>query len=512
MDVWSGLMDGFVHILTWQNLLWALLGCALGMLTGVIPGFGPAAATSLLLPLAFFVGPVASTVMMAAIYYGSMYGGTITSVLINVPGEVSSVATTLDGYAMTKNGQAGKALAIAAIGSFIGGVIAFVGLVFATNFSSLAVGLGPHEIFAVTVFALSLVIGLTGKSLIKGLIAALLGLFVGFVGLDPVTAAQRFTFGNPNLSDGIDFVIVAIGLIGLAEILESIGQNVIMDFRGNIGPVRLTWNDFKVSMGAIARGTGIGFFYGLLPGSPAAAATLTSYAVEKRVSKHPEMFGKGAIQGVAGPETTNNALGMSNYIPLLTLGIPSSTTMAILLGAFTINGLQPGPQLFAQHADVAWTLIASLFVANIILFIMSMPLVRMWVGILRIPTLILYAATLGFMTIGAFSVRNNIVDVFIMWIAGLAGLLFRKIDLPIAPMALTLVLGPLLEQNFRRALTIEQGSFLGLVNGPVTEVVYGALGLLIVWRIVSAIRTRAKARRKAAAAAVDAPAPTSISV
>ena len=488
MDTLGDLLNGFALILTPENLLYAFIGCGLGMLTGVVPGFGPASATSLLLPLAFYVGTTASTVMIAAIYYGSMYGGTITSVLINVPGEVSSVATTLDGYAMTKNGLAGKALAISAVGSFVGGTIAFVGLVFATNFSSLALALGPHELFAVTIFALALVVGLTGKSLTKGLIAACIGLFVGFVGLDPITGEPRFTMGNPNLADGINFIIVAIGVIGLAEILESIGQRVVVDFSGNIGPIRLSWKDLRDTRGSMARGTALGFFYGLMPGSPAAAASFTSYMVEKRFSKTPELFGKGAIQGVAGPETANNALGMANYIPLLTLGIASSTTMAILLGAFTINGLQPGPQLFAEHPDVAWTLIASLFVANVILFIMSLPLVKVWVSLLRIPTLTLYCITLGFMTIGAYSVRNNMFDVLIMWIAGVVGLLFRRIGIPTAPLALTLVLGPLLEQNFRRAISIEQGDYLGLVSGPICKVIYGLIIVLAVVKLVTTIR------------------------
>ncbi|MCU1410979.1 MAG: hypothetical protein JWR04_1686 [Rhodoglobus sp.] len=493
MDIFGGLLAGFANILTPENLLFAFIGCALGMLTGVIPGFGPASATSLLLPLALFLGPAPSTIMMAAIYYGSMYGGTITSVLLNVPGEISSVATTLDGYAMTKRGQGGKALAISAIGSFIGGTIAFVGLVFATNLSSFAVGLGPRELFAITIFALVLVIGLAGDSLVKGLIAACIGLFVGFVGLDPFTGITRFTAGNLNLADGISFVIVAIGVIGLSEILESIGRRTLIDFSGNVGPIRITWKDLKDSSGAIFRGTGLGFFYGLLPGSPAAAATFTSYAIEKRLSKHPERFGKGAIQGVAGPETTNNALGMSNYIPLLTLGIPSSTTMAILLGAFTINGLQPGPQLFAQHPEVAWTLIASLFVANIMLFIMSLPLVRVWVSFLKIPTLILYSATLGFMTIGAYSVRNSMFDVLVMWIGGLAGLLMKRLGFPLAPLALTLVLGPLLEENFRRAVSIEQGNYGGLLfSSTVCQVIYGLIVVLLLVKVFTTIRASSK--------------------
>lgn len=484
------LVAGFEHILTPANLAFAMLGCLLGMLTGVIPGFGPAAATSLLLPLAFVVGPTGSTIMIAAIYYGSMYGGTITSVLLNVPGEVSSVATCIDGYQMTKQGKAGKALAIAAVGSFIGGTVAFVGLVFSTHFASVALELRPPELFALSLLALSLVVALTGRSVVKGLVAAGLGLFVGVVGLDPVTGTPRFTGGSLDLQDGISFVTVAIGIIGLAEILESIGRKAAIDFSGNIGPVRMTRQDLRESSGSILRGTVLGFFFGLVPGSPAAAGTFVSYVIEKRVSKHPERFGRGAIQGVAGPETTNNALGMSNYIPLLTLGIPSSTTMAILLGAFTINGLQPGPLLFAQHPDIAWGLIASLFVSNVILLVLSLPLVRVWVHFLRIPTQVLYCVTLVFMTLGAYSINNSMFDVLVMWIAGLVGFALRRIEVPVAPLALTLVLGPLLESNFRRALSIQHGDYTGLLAGPVCVVAYALLAAVVVAKIVTTLRGR----------------------
>lgn len=488
MDVLNDLMLGFASILTPEILAYAVVGCALGMMTGVLPGFGPAAATALLLPLAFVVGPTASVVMIAAIYYGSMYGGTITSILLNVPGEVSSVATCLDGYAMTKRGQAGKALSIAAIGSFVGGMVALLGMLFATQFSELALALGPAELFALSLLALGLVVGLAGKSVVKGLVSATLGLFVGAVGLDPVTGAPRFTMGLLELRDGIEFVAVIMGLFGLAEILESIGRRTTVDFSGNIGSVRLSWHDLRDSAGAMARGTGIGFFFGLVPGSPAAACSFASYAVEKKVSKTPEQFGRGAIQGVAGPETANNALGISNFIPLLTLGIPSSATMAILLGAFTINGLQPGPLLFAQRPEVAWGLIASLAVSNVILFVMALPLVRIWVSLLRVPTLILYAITLGFMTLGAYTLASSTFNIVVMWLAGLVGLAFRRLDVPLAPAALTLVLGPLLEDNFRRALSIHQGDFSGFVNSPITLGSYALIVLVLVLKAGSAAR------------------------
>jgi len=464
------------------------------MIIGVLPGFGPAAATTLLLPLAFVVGPTASIVMIAAIYYGSMYGGTITSVLLRVPGEVASVATCLDGYEMTKRGQAGKALSIAAIGSFIGGMVALLGMVFATPFADLALALGPPELFALSLLALGLVIGLAGKSVIKGLVSALLGLFIGAIGLDQVTGAPRFTMGIIELRDGVEFVAVIMGLFGLAEILEHIGSRATIDFSGKIGSVRLHWRDLRDTFGSMARGTGIGFFFGLVPGSPAAACSFASYAVEKRVSKTPSRFGRGAIQGVAGPETANNALAISNFIPLLTLGIPSSATMAILLGAFTINGLQPGPLLFAQQPEVAWGLIASLAVSNVILLVMALPLVRVWVSVLRVPPMILYALTLGFMTVGAYTINNRTFDIEVMWIAGLIGLALRRLDVPLAPAALTLVLGPLLEQNFQRTLSIHQGSFAGFFTSPVADVAYALIVLVIVVKTIKASRGRVRSR------------------
>ena len=422
MDILNNLMLGFSAIMTFEILMYAVIGCALGMMTGVLPGFGPAAATALLLPLAFVVSPTASIVMIAAIYYGSMYGGTITSILLNVPGEVSSVATCLDGYAMTKKGRAGTALSIAAVGSFFGGMVAMVGMLFATQFSELALALGPAELFALSVLALGMVVGLAGKSVIKGCVSAALGLFVGAVGLDPVSGAPRFTMGSLELRDGIEFVAVIMGLFGLSEILESIGRRVVVDFSGNIGSVRLRWQDIRDSAGAMVRGTGIGFFFGLMP----------------------------------------------------------SATMAILLGAFTINGLQPGPLLFAQNPEVAWGLIASLIVSNVILLIMALPLVRFWVMFLRIPTLTLYAVTLGFMSLGAFTIANSTFNIWVMWIAGLIGVILKRLDVPLAPAALTLVLGPLLEDNFRRALSIHHGDFSGLVSSPLSIGAYAVIVITLV--------------------------------
>ncbi|MDR1213475.1 MAG: tripartite tricarboxylate transporter permease [Propionibacteriaceae bacterium] len=497
MDILKDLLLGFSHILTPQILAFAVLGCALGMITGILPGFGPSAATALLLPLAFVLEPTASIVMIAAIYYGSMYGGTITSVLLNIPGEVSSVATGIDGYEMTKRGEAGKALAIAAVGSFVGGSLAVIGVLFASPFATLAIKLKFTDVFALSLLALMLVIGLAGSSMIKGLISAALGLLIGTVGLDHFTGSPRFTFGTLALSSGLNYIAIIMGLFGLAEILENLGSGKVPDFSANIGSLRLKWQDIRDSLGSMGRGTVIGFFFGLVPGSPAAASAFTSYAVEKRVSKHPERFGHGAIQGVAGPETANNALGISNFIPLLTLGIPSSATMAILLGAFIINGLQPGPLLYAQHPEIAWGIIASLIVSNVILFIMALPLVQVWVSILRVPTLILYPVTLGVMSVGAFLTNNSTFDILVMWVSGLVGLALRKLDVPLAPAALTLVLGPMLEANFRRALSLGNDPVQTFLGSPVSASAFALIVVVFLIRGVLTTRSAFLRRKKA---------------
>jgi putative tricarboxylic transport membrane protein len=500
MDTIHNLLLGFSEILTPQMIIFAIIGCGLGMLTGVLPGFGPPSATTLLLPLVFVLEPTASIVMIAAIYYGSMYGGTITSVLLNIPGEAASVATSIDGYQMTKNGQAGKALAISAVGSFIGGVLAVIGMLFASHFASLAVDLTYIDVFALSLLALFLVIGLTGRSMIKGLIPAALGLLVGTVGLDHFTGSQRFTFGNSEMASGISYIAVIMGIFGLSEILANLGQRQPTDFSSNIGPLRLSWNDIRSTLGSMGRGTVIGFFFGLIPGSPAAASSFTSYAAEKRFSKHPERFGKGAIQGVAGPETANNALAISNFIPLLTLGLPSSSTMAIIFSALLVNGLPPGPQLFSQHPDVAWGLIASLLLSNAILLIMSLPLVRVWVSVLRIPTQILYPITLGVMTIGAYTIDNSIFGVIVMWVSGLIGYMLTRLDMPLAPAALTLVLGPMLEGNFRRALSLGADPITTFFSSPVAIGAYALIILIFVVKAFTTVRSGVRYRRAADAA------------
>ncbi|GAA0998251.1 tripartite tricarboxylate transporter permease [Acrocarpospora macrocephala] len=452
------LLQGFGTVLTPQNLAFALLGCVLGMLVGVLPGFGPAAATALLLPVTLTLPAVTAIIMLAAILYGAAYGGTITAVLINVPGETSSVATTLDGYQMAKQGRAGPALAIAAIGSFVGGLVGVVGFVVAAPLSRFALAFGPAEFFALTLLGLTLVIGLAGGSTLKALIAAALGLMLGVVGLDPLNGVARFTFGSQQVLDGLNLVPVIMGLFGLSELLLSIKGSIASAAAIKVGKVLPTRDDLRRSALPIARGSVVGFATGLLPGSPGAVASFGSYVLEKRLSRTPERFGHGAVEGVAAPESANNANAVSGMIPLFTLGIPTSATMAIMMGAFTINGLVPGPLLFRDHPDVAWGIIASMVVGNVILLALNLPLVRVWITCLRIPYPTLYVLVIGFMLVGAYTLDGSVFNVVVMVAAGVLGYVLRTIDVPLAPVALTLVLGPLMERSLSNALQISRGS------------------------------------------------------
>ena len=480
MDIFSGLLEGFATVFTPGNLLLALLGCVLGMLVGILPGFGPAAACAILLPLTFSLGPTGAIIVLAAILYGASYGGTVTAVLLNVPGEASSVATTLDGYQMALKGRAGAALSIAAIGSFVGCMFGLLGFLLAAPLSRLALAFGPVELFATCVLGLSLVVGLAGRSLLKALISAALGLTVALPGLDPVTGVPRFTFGVPELFDGFSFVAVVMGLFGISELLITIERTITADRAIKIGKVLPTAEDLRRSAAPIARGSVIGFVMGLLPGNPGAAASFLSYVTERRFAgKYRSEFGHGAIEGVAGPETTNNSMAISGMIPLFALGLPTSATTAIMLGAFMINGLVPGPLLFDDHPDVAWAIIASMVVGNVILLLLNIPLVRVWVMFLRIPFPLLYGVVLGFMLLGAYSLENSTFNIVIMLAFGVVGYLLRKIDIPLAPMALTLVLGGLLERSFRQSLAMSEGDYGIFLSSPLA-VVFGVIAVVAI--------------------------------
>jgi putative tricarboxylic transport membrane protein len=494
VDTLSNLLSGFQAVLTPTNLIFAALGCILGMVVGILPGFGPPAAMALLLPVTFVVGPVPGIIMIAAILYGSMYGGTITAVLLNVPGEPSSVATTLDGFQMAKQGRGGPALVIAAVGSFVGATVGIIGMVLAAPLAMAALSLGARDYFAVAVLGLALVVGLSGRHLAKGLAGALIGLCIGVVGLDPVLGTPRLTGGIPELFDGIDLVAVIMGLFGLSEMLVGLEQRVVSSRIAKIERLAPSREDWRRSVGPMARGSVIGFFMGLLPGSPGTAATFASYVVEKRISKHPEQFGKGAVEGVAGPETTNNSLGIATMVPMFTLGIPSSVTMSIMMGAFLVHGLTPGPLLFRDHPEVAWPIIASLAVGNVMLLIMNVPLIRVWLAILRVPYSILFAVVVGLMMLGSFVVTGVPLNILVLLVSGVVGYALRKLDVPLAPIALTMVLGPILEENLVRALLLSDGDVSTLVGSTFSATLMAiALCALIVppvARLVTRLRRR----------------------
>jgi len=481
VDTLNELLNGFAAALTWQNLIFAFLGCLLGTIIGVLPGIGPVAGVALLIPLTMNLDATGAIIMLCAIFYGTAYGGTITSVLLNTPGEAASAITTLDGYAMTRIGKAGAALTIAAVGSFVGGTVATLGLVAAAKpLGDLGLLVGPPEFFALMVVGISLLVALAGKSMVKALISGALGLLIAMVGIDPVAGAPRFTFGNENLLDGVSFVAVIVGVFGLSEILsyrkDSKAATVHAPGMRSLLPTGSEWRRSAPSM---ARGTGIGFGLGLIPGMTGSVSSLLAYGAEKKFSRHRNELGKGAVEGVAGPETANNAHANAALIPLFTLGIPASPTIAVLMGAFLQQGLTPGPTLFTEHSEIAWAIIASLFIGNILLLVLNVPLVGLWTSILRVPPAILTALILLFMVIGAYTINFTVFDVFVMIGFGLLGLGLRHLDIPLAPMVLTLVLGPLMERSLRESLEISQGDFGIFVNRPISMVLIG-IGVLIV--------------------------------
>jgi len=474
-------IQGFAVATQPVNLLYAFIGCVLGTLIGVLPGLGPAAGTAILIPITFNLDPIGAIIMLAAIYYGAMYGGTITSVLVNVPGEAASVITCLDGYQMAKQGRAGPALGIAAIGSFIGGTFATIALmVVSLPLANFALRFGPPEVFALLVVGLSLVTGLSGRSLLAALVMTMLGLLLAMIGMDPVRGAPRFTLNIPPLYDGVGFIPVVMGLFGVGEILLSMEKPVLEIIKTKFTDLLPKRHEWKVSTGAIGRGTVIGFFLGLIPGIGAIIPTFLAYVVEKKVSKHPEKFGTGVIEGVASPETANNSYANGAMVPLLTLGIPGSPTLAVIMGAFIIHGLTPGPFLFKERPDVVWGLIASLYLGNVILLILNLPLVGIWAKLLEIKYQYLYPGILLFCILGAYSLNQSVFDVGVMVAFGVLGYIFRKLDWPLAPTVLALILGPMMERALRTSLEMSGGDLSILATRPISAV------LLIIAAIVLA--------------------------
>ncbi len=460
---------GFAAALSLQNLAFAFVGCVLGTLIGVLPGLGPAAGTAILIPITFKLDATGAIIMLAAIYYGAMYGGTITSVLINVPGEAASVVTCIDGYQMARQGRAGTALGISAIGSFVGGVFATIALaVVAPPLARFALSFGPPEFFCLMLLGLCLVTGLAGRSLLAALLMTVLGLLLALIGIDPVRGAPRFTLGLPELYDGIGFIPVVMGLFGIAEILitlESPTRQVLETKLKGLFPTRA---EAIRASGAIGRGTLVGFFLGLIPGVGAIIPTFMAYILEKKLSKTPEEFGKGAIEGVAAPETANNAYANASMIPLLVLGVPSSPTIAVLMGAFIINGLTPGPFLFKEQPTLVWAIIASFFIGNVMLLILNLPLVGLWAKVLRVRYQYLCVGTLVFCIVGAYSLKGSTFDVGVMLVFGVIGYLLRKLNMPLAPAVLALILGPFMEKSLRTSLEMSGGDFSIFVTRPIS--------------------------------------------
>ena len=482
MDVWSGLAHGFAIALTPGNLLYAGIGALLGTAIGVLPGLGPPATIALLLPATYKMDATSAVIMMAGIFYGAMYGGSTTSILLNIPGEAASVVTCLDGYKMARQGRAGAALGISAIGSFIAGTLGIIGLsLLAPPLASFALKFGPAEYFALIILGLVMAIYLSEGSPLKGLTAAATGLILGMVGLDPVQGAERFTMGLPKLTDGFDFVVVAMGLFGVAEVLSNVEAPEVRDiFRTSLKGLLPTREDWRRCWASVVRGSLLGFFIGILPGGGAIISSFMAYAVEKRISKHPEQFGQGAIEGVAAPEAANNAAASSSFIPLLTLGIPGNASIAMIFVALMIHGIRPGPLLLQEHPDVFWGVIASMYVGNVMLLALNLPLIGMWVRLLKVPYNFLAVGVLLFCIIGAYSVNNSAFDVGTVVVFGLVGYLLRKGGFPAAPMVLAMILGPPLERTLQQALIGSGGDLQVFLRGPLsTGLLVAAAGLML---------------------------------
>jgi putative tricarboxylic transport membrane protein len=495
LDGLSPVLDGFAVVLEPKNLLYCLIGVIIGMLIGVLPGLGPAATIAILLPVTFGLEPVTAIIMLAGIFYGAQYGGTITSVLLRLPGEASSVVTVFDGHALARQGKAGTALGIAAIGSFIGGTLSVIALTLVAPFvAGFALDFGPPEYTALALLGVLLVATVSNGSKLKALIAATIGLLLATVGRDGFVSAERFTFENLSLADGLDFVPIAMGLFGLGEILYNLEESHRAARApapiNNIWPSRA---DLRQSSGAIGRGGLIGFVLGILPGGGAVLSSLAAYALEKRRSRHPERFGHGAVEGVAAPETANNAAATSSFIPLLSLGIPANATMAVIFGALLIQGITPGPQLVTEHPDLFWGVVNSMYIGNVLLLIMSLPLVGVFVRILRIRPAILAPITTLITLIGAYTVNNDVFDIGLVIVFGVLGYLMKKVGFDPGPLVLAFVLGSLLETSLRQSLLLFDGNPVGFVTRPISGALLGCFALVIFLPVIrNAVRNRGR--------------------
>jgi len=498
MDTLQNLLFGFSIALEPINILYSFLGCLVGTLIGVLPGIGPAGGMSLLIPLIYGKSPASAVILLAGIYYGAMYGGSTTSILLNLPGEAASVVTTLDGYQMARQGRAGPALCIAAIGSYIAGTVSVIFLMLVgPPLAHFALRFGPAESFALMVFGLSTVSALAGPSLIKGAVSTIFGLMLATIGLDLPTGLQRYTFGIDKLMEGFDIIVAAIGLFAVSEIfigLEEVSAGTLE--RVKVSRIWLSFQDFRQSLGAIIRGTFLGFIVGAIPGAAHVTASFFSYTLEKKFSKNPERFGKGEIRGVAGPESANNSAASGALLPLLTLGLPASAVTAVLYGALLMVGIKPSPFLFQRNPDVVWGLVASMYVGNIMLLILNLPLVGIFIRILSIPPRWLFPIVLAVSFVGVYSVHNSGLDLILASLLGLIGYLMRKFEFPLAPVILGLVLGDLLEQSIRQALMISGGEVGILFQSAIAKTLFGlAVFVVVAPKLMQNLRGR-RTRKK----------------
>ncbi len=482
MDIFSHILLGAQVVFQPMNLLFCFLGVLMGTLVGVLPGLGPTAAIALLLPNTFHVSPVTAIIMLAGIYYGAMYGGSTTSILVNIPGEAASVITCLDGYQMARKGRAGPALGIAAFGSFIAGTVSVIGLmVVAPPLAKFALAFGPPEYFSLMLLGIIILIYLASGSILKALMIFVFGLLLSTIGMDAISGTQRLTFGILELSDGVGLIPAIMGLFGVAEVIANVEEEMKRDLvTAKVKNLLPNLQDWKDSFWPIIRGSFLGFFIGILPGPAPVISAFSSYAIEKRLSMHPEKFGTGIIEGVAGPESANNAATGGAFIPLFTLGIPVNSVIAILLGAFMIHGIQPGPMIITKHPELFWGTVMSMYLGNAMLLVLNLPLIGLWVQVLKVPYPILFPLILLFCLIGVFSLNYSQVEIALMIGFGVFGYLARKFQFEMAPLVLAIVIGPMMENNLRLALVISQGSPMIFITHPISAVfIFITLALLI---------------------------------
>ncbi len=489
--MFENLLLGFSVALTWTSLLYCLIGVTLGTFIGVLPGLGPMVTIGMLLPITYYLDPTSAIIMLAGIYYGSQYGNSTASILLNLPGTSAGAVTCLDGYPMAQQGRAGAALFLTTIASFMGsciGILVLVGL--APALASLALAFGPSEYFALMLLGLVAAAVLVKDTVIKGLISVLMGLLLGLVGLDINSGIPRFTFGILNLMDGVELVPIATGIFGVAVIMASAGRPAETPPKTKMG-----WRSMSPGPGEVRqtlfpifRGAGIGSALGVLPGAGPTVSTFISYAVEKRVAKDPSRFGKGAVEGITGPEASNNAASQTGFVPTLTLGVPGDPVMAVMLGALMIHGVTPGPMLLVEHAPLFWGLAASFLIGNLVLLILNIPLIGVWVSMLQIPYGLLYPVIISFVCIGVFSINNSVFDVGLVTVFGLFGYIMGKLGIEAAPMLLGYILAPMLEENFRRALILSRGDFTTFVASPISAFLIFIAGLSLVWVIYKEMR------------------------